>query len=140
MNSAWDALVPDASKWHNTVGECATLRELVRDLRALADFLESRPDLPVPRHAYLPLNVFAGGTEADRRAQVDHVAALLRTTGESHGDHYLAEKAFGNVAYRYVAIPPSAERATSQDAAAALGVARRASPGRSGGPARGHRR
>lgn len=109
--SGWESLRPaDAEPRHET-GRSARREEVVRGLRDLAALLEDRPDIPVPVHGYMPLNVFAAGTDAQKRAQVDHAAGLLNVPviDETADDgHYIASVSFGIVHYRFLAIPSSA--------------------------------
>ncbi len=80
---------------------------LVAGLRTLAEFIESRADVPVPVTAD-SLVFPAGGTDEHRRAEIDAIATLIG--GETHwtvGDHYVVSRHFGPVEYRAVAIPSS---------------------------------
>jgi hypothetical protein len=77
----------------------------VAGLRAFAEFIESRPDVPVPWSAdalVFPL----GGSDTEKRAEIDAIAE--RIGAESHytqGGHYTVSRRFGPVEYRAVAIP-----------------------------------
>jgi hypothetical protein len=80
---------------------------LVAGLRALAEFIESSPDVPVPVTADV-LIFPADGTDEQKRTEIDAIATL--TGGETHwtvGDHYVVSRHFGPVEYRAVAIPSS---------------------------------
>lgn len=80
----------------------------VAGLRDLADYLAAHPDVPVPSaHHTQSFHVFPDqGGEAERRAEVDRVAAVLGTqAAESHGGHYKAARSFGPVEYLAVVIP-----------------------------------
>ena len=78
---------------------------LVAGLRALAEFIESRPD--VPTSWWVDMLVFPpNGSDAEGRAEIDAIAD--RIGAESHfayGGHYVASRRFGPVEYRAVAIP-----------------------------------
>lgn len=77
---------------------------LVAGLRALADYLEDNPEVPV-RPSLDVLAFPPDGTCADMRGEVDAVAALIgATTRETIMDHYTASRFFGPVEYRIVAI------------------------------------
>jgi hypothetical protein len=80
---------------------------LVAGLRALAEFIESNPSVPMP--ATGDVMVFpAGGTDEQERAEIDTIATLIGA--EAHwtvGDHYVVSRHFGPVEYRAVAIPSS---------------------------------
>jgi hypothetical protein len=77
----------------------------IHGLRALADYLESTPEVPAPSHAW----VYAFPPDGDcavRRAEIDTIAELLGTQPrETAGhQHYTATRSFGPVEYRAVAI------------------------------------
>ena len=78
---------------------------LVTGLRALAEFIESRPDVPAPWSA--GVMVFPpGGSDTEKRAKIDAIASRIGTEGHfTHGGHYSASRWFGPVEYRAVAIP-----------------------------------
>lgn len=85
-----------------------TPRQRVRfaaGLRALADFIESNPDVPAPWSAdalVFPL----GGNDTEKQAEIDvigeHIGAEPHFT---QGGHYTVSRLFGPVEYRAVAIP-----------------------------------
>src|SRR5579875_2510265 len=78
---------------------------LIDGLRALADYLESNPEVPTPTYA----DVFTFPPDGDwavMRAEIDAIATRLGVTGrETAGGHYVATRSFGPVEYRDVAIP-----------------------------------
>lgn len=77
---------------------------LIRGLRTLADYLESNPEVPTP--AYTDVFIFPpDGTDAERRAEIDVIAAQIGETPETICGHYVASRFFGPVQYRAVAIP-----------------------------------
>ena len=75
-------------------------------LRALAKCLDAHPWLPVPQFSISAgLTVYPGGSEEDKRAEVDRIADVLQVITDDFGI-YQAERRFGGpVAYRVVAIP-----------------------------------
>ncbi len=81
--------------------------DLISGLRALADLLESCPEIPAP-YAIDVLVFPPDGSDEDICAEIDRIAALLgteindRTAGYGH---YTASRTFGRVQYRAVAIP-----------------------------------
>jgi hypothetical protein len=81
----------------------------ISGLRALADYLQSNPDAPIP--SYSPLHVFPQKRNwAEKCAEIEAIASLLGVTAHLiHGGHYVANRYFGPVEYRAVAIPPKAE-------------------------------
>lgn len=80
---------------------------LIGGLRALADYLESNPQVPAPTYS----DVFTFPPDGDwtvMRAEIDSIAACLGVTGrETGGGHYVATRSFGPIEYRAVAIPRS---------------------------------
>jgi hypothetical protein len=78
---------------------------LVAGLRALAEFIESCPDVPAPWSA--GVMVFPpDGSDAEKRAEIDAIADLIGAQGHfAHGGHYAVSRQFGPVEYRAVAIP-----------------------------------
>jgi hypothetical protein len=77
----------------------------IHGLRALADYLESTPEVLAPGHAW----VYAFPPEGDCavvRAEIDAVAGLLGTQPRETASrqHYTAARSFGPVEYRAVAI------------------------------------
>lgn len=80
--------------------------DVVRGLRALADFLEAHPDLPAPWHVDAPAGTIRDD-EAAERAEVDRIGGILGVpaTANAEGTHYEAERDFGGgVNYRATAI------------------------------------
>jgi hypothetical protein len=83
-------------------------RDLITGLRALADFLEDSPLIPVPYS--VDVLVFPpDAPDEDGRAEIDRIAVLIGTRIDDetakHG-HYTASRVFGPVEYRAVFIPP----------------------------------
>jgi hypothetical protein len=78
---------------------------LINGLRALADYLESNPEVPSP--VYTDVLTFPpNGEWAEMRAEIDAIAAYLGVTAnDGYGSHYVASRYFGPVEYRAVAIP-----------------------------------
>jgi hypothetical protein len=75
---------------------------VIAGLRALADFLETHPDLPVP--SMPELTVFPRGeSDAEERAAVDAIAVTLGVpaTGTTH---YRAARRFGEVTYEAITV------------------------------------
>jgi hypothetical protein len=82
----------------------------ISGLRGLADYLESNPEVPAP--SYSTVYTFPPQTEwAEMRAEIDAIAARLGVTAyRTGGGHYTADRYFGPVEYRAVAIPRNTER------------------------------
>jgi hypothetical protein len=54
------------------------------------------------------VTVYADGTEAEQRAEIDRIAGILGVTptdNTGRDGHYTAEKTFGRITYRAVYIP-----------------------------------
>ena len=83
----------------------------IAGLRGLADFLAAHPGVPVPPgyHETTILVFPDGDSDAERRAGVDRAAAVLGVRAAGTG-HYGAERGFGPVTYKALAIS-SAHRA-----------------------------
>lgn len=82
---------------------------IITGLRDLADFLDARPDIPIT--GCVPLYHFAArGTDADQRAEIEQIAALLGTPIEAQTPygHYVTTISFGPIQYRAVAITAAA--------------------------------
>jgi hypothetical protein len=78
---------------------------LIQGFRAIADYLESNPD--VPATAYATVYVFPPDSAcAGMRAEIDSIAARLgvEPRESAGGSHYTAMRSFGPVEYRAVAI------------------------------------
>ena len=81
-------------------------RALIYGFRALADFLESNPDVPAPE--YTDVLVFPpSASDAEKRRQIDVIASRLGSAAETFSTyrHYQTSRRFGPVEYRAVAIP-----------------------------------
>jgi hypothetical protein len=78
---------------------------LISGLRALADYLESNPEIPTP--IYSDMLTFPPHSDwPEMRTEIDAIAARLGVAaGNSYGSHYVAARYFGPVEYRAVAIP-----------------------------------
>jgi len=82
-------------------------QELITGLRALADFLESNPEVPAP--PFTDMLIFPPHTDdSENRREIDIIASRIGAGTELSysGRHYLASRRFGPVEYRAVAIPP----------------------------------
>ena len=85
---------------------------LVAGLRALAGFLEERPDVPAPPWA--DVMVFPpDSTDAEARTELAAIAALIGSAVNDEtasGGHCTTSCAFGPVEYRAIAIPLRARK------------------------------
>jgi hypothetical protein len=88
-----------------TYFEPAARATLISGLRALADYLESNPCVPVSGpavvYAFPPDSACAG-----MRADIDKIAETIGSQPEETADgaHYVASRYFGAVEYRAIAI------------------------------------
>jgi hypothetical protein len=81
--------------------------QLIAGLYDLAKFLEDNPEVPTPRTITVHVFPPTGMTDAERRAEIDAIAARLGVTARKTGcGHYVATRSIGPVEYRAVAIPP----------------------------------
>ena len=89
-------------------GDLFARTQTINGLRALADFLETNPAVPV--HEYGRDYTVHARAETDEaaRAEVDRIAALLGEDVEDEtgrGGHYTVSKTFGRITYTAVHIP-----------------------------------
>jgi len=85
--------------------------DLIKGLRALADFLSENPDVPAPRWA--DLMVFPDGSDSEMRAEVYAIATRIGAAtndATASGGHYTTRRSFGPVEYKAVAIPAGTRR------------------------------
>ncbi|MEU8306884.1 hypothetical protein AB0C84_25340 [Actinomadura sp. NPDC048955] len=89
-------------------GDLFARHQTIAGLRALADFLEANPAVPVNEYGR-EYNVYARDEDAAAAvAMVDKVAALLGAEvidKRANGGHYSAEKTFGRITYGIVHVP-----------------------------------
>ncbi|WP_339155527.1 hypothetical protein [Actinomadura luteofluorescens] len=89
-------------------GDLFARHQTIAGLRALADFLEANPSVPIKEYGG-DYNVYTRtGDDPAAVAAVDQVAALLNTEvtdDRPHGGHYIASKTFGRITYQIVHIP-----------------------------------
>jgi hypothetical protein len=116
LRDARDILAPLAESTAAQLRAAADRAAWVAGLRDLADFLAGHPDVPVPpAYCRKGLTVFPeGGSDDDRRAEVDRAAGVLGVTaGETHGGHYQASRTFGPVEFAVVVIPREGRAGTA---------------------------
>jgi hypothetical protein len=98
-----------------TYADTAERAALIGGLRALADYLESSPEVPAPSYS----DVFTfppDGDCAGMRTEIDAIAARLGANArETAGGHYVATRSFGPVEYRAVAICKHHHHGNSQE-------------------------
>ena len=81
-------------------------QELITGLRALADFLESNPEVPAP--TFTDMLVFPPhANDSENRQEIDTIASRIGAGTEISPvrRHYATSRRFGPVEYRAVAIP-----------------------------------
>lgn len=96
-------------------------QELIAGLRAMADWLEATPGVPVAECEKADFQHCVDLVDTtDRRAYVDAVAAEMGVQAAPSGPgHYRATKAFGPVEYRAVSCKPDVQPATAESAVSA---------------------
>ncbi|MGW5411752.1 hypothetical protein [Actinomadura geliboluensis] len=93
-------------------GDLFARHQTITGLRALADFLEANPAVPVDEYGET-YHVFTRDNDASAVPQVDQTAALLGVEvadDRPTGGHYTASKRFGRITYRIVHIPERNKR------------------------------
>lgn len=79
---------------------------IIGDMRALADFLQAHPELPISPHTSVDVTYFPlTDDEAKALGEVAEAGARLGRIPAWEGRHYLVEYACGAGRYRVVAIP-----------------------------------
>ncbi len=100
----------------------STRTEFIAALRDLADFLVANPAIPVPPYTEY-IRIFPdGASDAERRAGVDRLAALLDTTPADKNGHYIAIRRFGPLLYEAIAISDAARDAHNAEMSYSGGV------------------
>lgn len=93
-----------------TYANSSDRQALVSGLRELADFLESRHDVPAPNDAYVFVFPPHDVPDSVKRNEIDVIASRIDSKAKySSGRHYLTTRRFGPVEYRAVAIPTEAD-------------------------------
>lgn len=96
-------------------GDLFARHQTITGLRALADFLEANPGVPVNEYGatfHVPIRA---ADDASAAALVDNTAELLGVNAEHdtrRGGHYIATRTFGRISYTVFHIPEQ-ERAAS---------------------------
>ncbi|MEU4235512.1 hypothetical protein AB0F17_65575 [Nonomuraea sp. NPDC026600] len=88
-------------------------RELITSLRALATFLDSHPQLPVPRYGQVRVLVHTlyetdATTEAEAIAEVERVAALLGVAPTVEHGHHVVCVELGVLCYEVLHVTQAA--------------------------------
>jgi hypothetical protein len=82
--------------------------QFINGLRDLANFLAAHFGYPVPDNA--EITIFPDGIDyAMRCAQVDRLALMLSVVPVDNLGHYSAERGFGPITYRVVAVSDAGE-------------------------------
>jgi hypothetical protein len=88
-------------------GDLFARTQTIAGLRALADFLENNPGVPVREYGW-EVTYHPCGTDEQGAAEVERIAALLDAVpvdDRPDGGHYTASKTFGRVTYTAVHVP-----------------------------------
>jgi hypothetical protein len=87
---------------------------LIGGFRALADYLESNPEVPAPSYSA----VYTFPPDSDwpaMRAEISAIATRLDVVAyKTISGHYVAVRSFGPIEYRAVAIPPRNDSSSEQ--------------------------
>lgn len=90
-------------------GDLLARAKVIHGLRQLASYLEQHPGLPVCIYGW-DVQVYPDhrATEAEGRAEVDRIAAILDVgvSDQTADDgHYIARRSFGLVSYAAICVP-----------------------------------
>ncbi|MEV5705742.1 hypothetical protein [Actinoallomurus sp. NPDC052274] len=88
-------------------GDLFARHQTIAGLRALADFLEANPGVPVNPFGW-ELSYHPHDTDEHEAAEVERIAALLDAVPVDErgaGGHYTASKTFGRITYKVVHVP-----------------------------------
>ena len=89
-------------------GDLIARTQTITGLRALADFLENNPDIPVREYGDEYTYFTRAENDTTERAEVDRIAAALGETvtdETGRGGHYTVSKTFGRITYTATHIP-----------------------------------
>jgi hypothetical protein len=89
-------------------GDLFARHQTIAGLRALADFLETNPAVPVPVYGWTLAFHTRGETDACERAELHTIAGHLDQTPTDNtatGGHLTVCKTFGRITYQAVHIP-----------------------------------
>jgi hypothetical protein len=105
--SRWAEIQGDSP--HCFIGHGPARTDMVAGLRALADFLEANPAVPIPRYGYA-FGVSTSGSDEQKRSQVKFASLAIgeEVTDDTQQGHYWTQRRFGSVSYRIVAISGAA--------------------------------
>jgi hypothetical protein len=103
MTSSTPLVIPD---------DLFARHQTISGLRALADFLETNPAVPVREYGF-DLSVYTSDRHSDacQRTEIGRIAALLNATPidrTATGGHLTVFKTFGRITYQAVHIPSRA--------------------------------
>lgn len=88
-----------------TYADIKERQAFIAGLRALADFLENDPEIPVPKYATDVLVFPPFASDDEKRREIDVIASRIGSVSRRYCGHYTASRRFGPVEYRAVAIP-----------------------------------
>jgi hypothetical protein len=77
----------------------------IAGLRQLADYLDQHPSIPAAEFGWTLIAFAPHDTDAEGRAEVDHVAAALGVQPDDNTadrGHYTAARAFGPITYEFI--------------------------------------
>ncbi|GLY74385.1 hypothetical protein [Actinoallomurus iriomotensis] len=95
-------------------GDLLARAQTIAGLRALADFLENNPSIPVREYGG-DYTVFPyADDDAAERAEIDRIATALGETvtdETGRGGHYTVSKTFGRITYNAIHVPAKRQAA-----------------------------
>lgn len=83
--------------------------EFIAGLRAMADWLEANPAVPIDGHVGIQYSADCDTSPSQRRNRIDQVAFLIGESAIEKGGYYEAVKSFGDIRYIAVACEPDGE-------------------------------
>jgi hypothetical protein len=108
-----------ASRWaeirgdspHCLVGDGPARADMVAGLRALADFLEANPAVPVPRYGHV-FSVSTSGSDEQKRSQVKFAGLAIGedVTDNAEDSQCWTQREFGPVSYRVFAVSDASQQ------------------------------
>lgn len=99
----WQDLHSDRRNPPFLIGDDDRRLDVITALHALADFLESRPEIPVTRHR-ISVYTLATGTMAQQHAQVEYASLLAGVPSIVRDGCHQVTLEFGPVMYRFSAL------------------------------------
>jgi hypothetical protein len=105
--SRWAEVTGNSS--HSVIGNGAARTNMVAGLRALADFLEANPAVPIPRYGH-DFGISTSGSDEQKRSQVKFASLAIGEdfTDDTKNGQCWTQRRFGSVRYRIFAVSDAA--------------------------------